>query len=184
MQFFAPCKPPPPPKEKLVPGPPVVQSSEGMAASPDSAETGHPPPSGSQESATQGLPIPPQRYPQLAVLDVVSEISRQLAEDTRSPEQTRQAVDQLVAILKSNSLTPGERDYLSTIASYFLGGFESDAGTAATSTQKPTTKGLFSEEEDSAEHGASSKLKPTHAAKSKKDDDKSIEEENAPGVFR
>lgn len=181
IQFFAPCKPPPPPKEKLVTPAPVADVASEIKVA--SSEPAHPSASESLEAASQIVPIPPQRYPQLAVLDVVSEISRQLAEDSRSPEQTRQAVDQLVAILTSNSLTPGERDYLTTVASYFLGGFESDVGTAP-SKQKPSTKGLFSEEEDTAEPAEGSNAKPLRAASAPHNDEGSIDGENAPRAFR
>ena len=135
IQLFNPCEPPPPPKLRPTP---VREGSEGEPSEDESAPTPTPSPT----------PVPAQRFPQLAVLELASEISMQLAADERNPAQTLQAMEKLVGILTPRSLKPGERDYLETLTAFFMSGFESDILPPKVAKPKPSTKGLFGEEEE------------------------------------
>jgi hypothetical protein len=140
IQLFNPCEPPPPPKVKPTPTP-APEGSEGDPSEDESAPTPTPSPT----------PVPAQRFPQLAVLELASEISKQLAADERNPAQTLQAMEKLVGILTPRSLKPGERDYLETLTAFFMSGFESDILPPKVAKPKPSTKGLFGEEEEPQE---------------------------------
>lgn len=137
IQLFNPCEPPPPPKVKPTPTP-VPEGSEGESADAESTATPTPAPTA----------VPPQRFPQLAVLELASGISMQLAADERNPAQTLQAVEKLVGILTPRSLKPGEKDYLETLTVFLMSGFESEIVPPKVAKPKPSTKGLFGEEDE------------------------------------
>lgn len=146
LQLYNPCRPPPPPKVKATPTPANDAPQPGEVA-------------GENETSAVDTPLKPeqpQRFPQLAVLDLVSEISRQLADDERNPAQTTQAVDSLVKILTPPTLAPGERDYMGTLTGFLMSGFESDIIPPKVPKDKPSTKGLFGDEEDDTEPEAQS----------------------------
>lgn len=163
MQFFGACRPTIAakdrpstrrPKKQPTAQEPALEPTTGEAGVAEQAVVAEQAGLAEDTALTQdedAAPIPevrePQRFPQLALLDVASQISRELAEDERNPAQTRQAVERLRAALTPAALKPGERDYLQTLTSFLAGAFESMSTPLAASQKRPTTKGLFSEED-------------------------------------
>jgi len=164
MQIYGPCRPPVEKKSKAKKkNSKKIQKEIEEPTNPDSAEK-----ISSDATVQIKLAVPPQRFPQLALLDSVSDLSRKLAEpkvnskstagadsqQSQANEQTRQAVVMLTKILApapssaGTTILPGARNYFEIFNAFLMSAFESENYVAPQNKVKPSTKGLFSEEED------------------------------------